>query len=255
MPNESQAPGLPPFDALGEEPLYHFTRIYVLFLQGLFKQFAEGSYKWSDDDHLTEIVLTDQCPIPRDRIEQRPAIVAMRGPAQFANMTLDQMRTVDSRTGAKERTDLVSCTMSLNCIAKMGVEAQRIGWIVMRHLRDFRVMLQRAGFHQLGDNLSMGPESPPGTIISGEGDTEAVMVTVYSPFFFQWTEKVTPLYAPLAQGIEAHIRAGIPQFPGGPTETEMQEVLAALSMPTIRGKLITPTIPDRRFPIEQTVKT
>jgi hypothetical protein len=255
MPTESQAPGLPPIEALGEEPLYHFTRVYLLFCQGLFKQFAEGMYKWSDDDHLTEIVITDQTPIPRDRIEQRPAIITMRGPAQFANMTFDQMRTVDSVTGAKERTDLVSCTMSLNCIAKFGTEAQRIAWLVMRHIRDFRVMLQRTGFHQIGDNISMGPESPPGSIIAGEGDIEAVMVTVFSPFFFQWTEKVTPLYAPLAQNIEAHLWAGLPRFPTGPTEVEKQEVLAALSMPTIRGRLITPQIPERQFPIVQTVKT
>src|SRR3954463_8520027 len=208
MSAEAQAPGLPDPVGRGEEPLYHYTRIYLLFLQGLFKQFATGNYRWSDDETLSEIAITDQVPIPKDVIEKRPAIVTMRGPAQFANLSLDQMRKVNARTGMKERTDLIGCTMSLNCIAKQGVEAQRIGWIVMRHLRTFKEMIQRTGFHKIADELSMSPESPPGALIAGEGDPEAVMVTVYSPFFVQWTEEVTPLYAPIAQVIQAHLRAG-----------------------------------------------
>src|SRR5262245_45332006 len=111
MPSEQNMSGLVEPHGRGEETLYHFTRIYLLFVQGLFRQFPEGSYRWSDDEKLSEIVITDQVPIPRDRIEQRPSIVAMRGPAQFANLSLDQMRKVNARTGEKERTDLMACTM------------------------------------------------------------------------------------------------------------------------------------------------
>ncbi len=254
MPAEFQAPSLPDLVGHGEEPLYFATRTYVLFLQGLFKQFPEGSHKWSDDEQNTEIVITDQVPIPHDRLEQRPAIVVMRGPAQFANLSLDSMREVDMKTGAKVRTDLISCTMSINCISKFGPEAQRTAWIVMRHLKDFRVMLQRAGFHQIGDQLSLSPESSPGQIMPGEGDLEGSMVTVFSPFFVQWTEKVTPLYAPLAQSIEAHIRAGIPQFPVG-TQGEAAEIALKLNGPSLRGRLLVQTPPERDFPIQQTVKT
>lgn len=254
MSNHSQAPGLPPLESHGEEPLYHATRVYVLFLQGLFKQFTEGQYKWSDDETISEIVITDQVPLPRDRVEQRPAIVVMRGPAQFGNTSLDTMRTVDVRTGMKERTDLISCTMSINCIAKMGPEAQRIGWIVMRHLKDFRVMLQRAGFHQLGDQLQIGPESPPGAIMPGEGDPEAVMVTVYSPFYIQWTERVTPLFAPVAQVIEAHLQAGIPRFPAG-SQGQAADIAVQLNGPSIRGRPLVTEPPAPSYPIKQTVKT
>lgn len=253
MSSEAYAPSIPDPIGLGEDPLYHFIRVYVLFLQGLFKQFPTGSYKWSDDENLSEIVITDQVPIPKDRIEQRPAIVTMRGQAQFGNLTLDQMRTINARTGMKERTDLVACTMSLNCIAKMGPEAQRIGWIVMRHIRDFRVMLQRAGFHQIGDNLSIGPESPPGTIISGEGDLEASMVTVFSPFFFQWTERTTPLYAPVAQSIELHLQAGLLNTPVDSTAKEQARLV--LQGPTVRGRPVGPQPQTDRPVIQQTVKS
>lgn len=255
MSADAQAPGLPEPMGRGEDPLQLFTRVYLLFLQGLFKQFPEGSYRWSDDETLSEIVITDQVPIPKDRIEQRPAIVAMRGPAQFANLSLDQMRKVDFKTGAKERTDLVSCTMSLNCIGKMGPEAQRIAWIVMSNVRRFKELLQRNGMHRVGEDVQIGPESPPGSIIAGEGDTEAVLVTVYSPFFFQWTDLVTPLFAPRLTEIELHLRAGLPRVPFvDPVSRETE--LRTIHPPTIRGRIIAgQPIDGNDHPIEQTVKT
>ncbi len=239
----------------GEEPLYHFTRVYLLFLQGLFEQFPDGSYKWSDDQKLSQIAITDQAPIPRERVEQTPTIITMRGPAQFANLTLDQMRQVDSKTGSKERTDLVACTMSLNCIAKQGVEAQRIAWIVMRHLRTFKVLLQRAGIHKVGDELSMGPESPPGSLVAGDGgDAEAVLVTVQSPFFFQWTELVTPLDAPQVASIEARLLSAV--LPAAAANTAGSQEYR-LNQPTIRGRVIQSRVSghQRVGEITQTVKT
>jgi hypothetical protein len=257
MPNDQVQSGLVEPQGRGEEPLYHFTRIYLLFLQGLFKQFPEGSYRWSDDEKLSEICITDQVPIPRARIEQRPAIVAMRGPAQFGNTSLDQMRNVDSHTGMKERTDLVACTMSLNCIAKMGPEAQRIAWIVMSNIREMKILLQRAGMHKVGDDVSMNPETPPGAMMQGEGDPEFVMVTVHSPFFFQWTVKSTPADAIKLREIQVHLNSALLP-PAGVTTEGHVELSQALSPPTIRGRVISPPAVQghqRVGAIQQTVKT
>lgn len=205
MSAERIGAGLPEPQGRGEDPLFHFTRLFVSFLQGLFKQFPNGDYKWSEDEQLSEIVITDQVPVPRDRIEQRPAIVTMRGPVQFGNMSLDQVRNVDARNGMKERTDLVACTMSLNCIAKQGLEAQRLGWLVMSSIRNFKTLLQRGGLHKVGDEVSVGPESTPGTMVSPEPDPEMVMVTVQAPCFFQWTVQMTPLDAVNLREIEMHM--------------------------------------------------
>lgn len=224
MSAERIGAGQPEPQGRGEDPLFHFTRLFILFLQGLFKQFPEGSYRWSEDEQLSELVITDQVPVPRDRIEQRPAIITMRGPAQFSNLSLDQMRTVDDKTGMKERSDLVACTMSINCIAKQGLEAQRLGWAVMSNIRNFKTLLQRAGLHKVGDEISVGPESSPGSLISPEPDPEMAMVTVQIPCFFQWTVKMTPLDAVNLREIEMHM--------------DVQPVFAKTDLrpPTVRGK-------------------
>jgi hypothetical protein len=206
--------------------------VYLIFTQGLFGQMPSGSWKWSDDEKLSEITITDQAPFPKDRLEQRPAIITMRGQAQFANMSLDNMRTVDWMTGAKERTDLVSCTMSLVCVAKLDAEAQKIAWLLMRHLRTFKSMLQKYGrMHKIGDEISVSPVSPPvGAVISGEGDEEFTMCSVQSPFFFQWTERTTPTDAAMAREIDAHLSAAL-----APPDTTGVRQKTALRRPTVRG--------------------
>lgn len=253
MSSELITPGLPEPQGRGEDPLYNITRIYLLFLQGLFKQFPEGSYRWSDDEKLSEITITDQVPVPKDRIEQRPAIVTMRGPAQFANLTLDQMRTVDVRTGMKERTDLLSATMTMSVLSRSGVEAGRIAWIIARHIRTFKTLIQRAGLHKIGDTLTIGPETPPGSMVQGEVDPEMVMVTVQSPFFVQWTEQSTPLDAVMLKNIELHLIGGLPQPAALTTDASVE--LRTLNRPTIRGRAIgqAPSYPNN--PIDQQVKT
>jgi hypothetical protein len=242
---------------LGEEPLYYFTRVFLLFLQGLFEQFPSGSYKWSVDEKVTEIEITDQVPIPRSRIEQKPQIVTMRGPAQFANMTLDQMRSLDPRTGTKERTDLVSCTMTINAIARNGVEAQRIAWIAARHIRTFKAVIQRTGrMHKVGDEIMIGPESPPGAFVDGESDPEWILITVQCPFYFQWTEKDSPLDALLLRGIQARLQSAL--LPAAATTTAGSiQAREQLRTPTIRGRPIqTVDVNQQRVGIiTQTVKT
>lgn len=250
--------GTPHPQGLGEDPLLYFTRVYLTFLQGLFSQFPSGCYRWSDNSEDSEITITDQAPIPIEIIEQRPAIVTMRGQAQFANLSLDQLRSVDHKTGEREHTDLAACTMTLNCLASEGLEAQRVAWIVARHIRTFKRLLQRNGhIHQVGEQVSVAPETPVGSLVSPEPDPEMVNVSVFSPFFFQWTERVTPTNAPLVQNIEAHMQARLyPPLdePGAETTRRWEKDIKA-KQPTIRGVPVKGTSTPISNPIDHTVKS
>lgn len=245
--------GIPNPQGKGEDPFLHYTRVYLLFLQGLFKQFPAGCYRWAENEEDSEIMITDQAPIPRDRIEQRPAIVTMRGPAQFANMTMDQLLSTDRISGAKTHTDLVSLTMTINCLAREGLEAQRIAWIVMRHIRSLKRLIMRQGIHKVGDDLAVGPESPAGSLVQPEADSEMVNVVVQSPFHFQWTEKITPTDAPVLQNIEMHIKAGTLPPASISTKAWVSEIQS--KRPTIRGRPVEGVSIPIGNPLEITVKT
>jgi hypothetical protein len=256
MPNDQVTSGLVDPQGLGEEPLYYFTRVYLLFLQGLFEQFEAGSFRWNMDEKLSEIAITADVPIPRESVDKIPAIVVMRGPAQAGNLSLDQMRDINTKTGEKVRADLWSATMSVNCIAKNDVEAQRIAWIVARHIRNFKTSIQRCGMHKIGDDLQVGPLSPPGALVSGEAEPDLFLVTVFSPFHFMWKESVTPLNTKLLRGVEARLATAL--LPQAATTTQGRvEARAALRPAGIGGRPINqPTLGRTRVGnVSQTVKT
>ena len=256
MPNERVASGLVQPQGLGEEPLFYFTRCFLLFYQGLFSNFPTGDYKWSSDEEQSEIGITDSVPIPKSRVEQKPQIVTMRGPAKFANLTLDQMRSLNLRNGEKVRTDLVSCTMTINVIAKNDIEAQRIAWICMSSLRDLKLVLLRnsPGLHRVGEEIEMTPPSPPGMFVE-DSDPSWVLVSVFCPFFFQWTSSVRPLDSAVVRNIELLLQSAL--LPAAATTTEGSvEARLALSPPSIRGRVINqPSVGHQRVgEITQTVK-
>lgn len=235
--DRSSVPTVPDPQGFGEDPYLYFTKVYLTYLQGLFRQRPSGDWRWSESQDDTEIMITDQSPIPRDRVEERPAIVTMRGPTQFAGMTLDQLRSVDRKTGTREHTDLVTCTMTLNCIAKNGIEAQRLGWIVQRHLgiANGKRILQRYGIFKIFDNIGCSGETPPGSLVAPEPTPEMVLVVVTSPFAFQWTERITPLDAPTFESAEVYMQTQLHPLPLEQELTKNREVTSYRRQPTIRG--------------------
>lgn len=254
--DRSSVPSVPDPQGLGEDPYLYFTKVYLTYLQGLFRQQPSGGWRWSESQEDTEIMITDQAPIPSDRIEQRPAIVTMRGPSQFAGMTLDQLRSVDRRTGTREHTDLVTCTMTLNCISKNGLEAQRLGWFVQRHIgiANGKRLLQRYGIFKVYDNIGCSGETPPGSLVAPEPTPEMSMTVVTSPFAFQWTERVTPLDAPTFEAAELHMQASLHPLPLEQELTKNREIETYHKQPTIRGIPIRGTSAPLT-PIKKTVKT
>ncbi len=238
MTNEQTVSGLVNPQGLGEEPLYYYTRVFLTFLQGLFEQLDDGFYRWSDDEKLSQISITADVPIPKENVDKIPAIVVMRGPANFANLGLDQMRDIDIRTGKKTRSDLISATMSINCLAKNDVETQRIAWVVARHIRSFKSTLQKIGhIHKVGDELQIGPVSPPGALVSGEAEPELFLVTVFVPFHFMWKETITPLNSKVLRGVESRLQTLL-QAPIQNTEADFIETLRP---PGIGGRSINNT--------------
>lgn len=200
--------GSPPAQGFGEDPLTEFSRIFVRFLQLVFESFDKGEYKWNSDRQLTDIVIADQATIDREVVEKRPAIIVSRGSVAFANVAMDQFAgpllnkqkdgttaftpNEDPTKGSRRYTDLISCTMTYNCLSREGIEAQRLAWISAYATRTLKRALLKAGLHRVGEDISIGPESAPGSIVQPSSN-EIVMVSVSVPFYFQDTWTTQPL--------------------------------------------------------------
>lgn len=200
--------GMPQARGFGEDPLTEFSRLFVRFLQLVFETFPKGSYRWNKDEKLTDLIISDQATIGREVVERRPAIIVSRGAASFANVSMDQFAgplldeqkdgtikftpNEDPSKGSRRYTDLISSTMTYNCLSREGLEAQRIAWIAAYATRTLKRALLKAGLHRVGEDLAIGAESSPGSIVQPDSN-EIIMVSVNVPFYFQDTWTNSPL--------------------------------------------------------------
>lgn len=242
--SERVSQGVPQPQGFGEDPLTQFARLFCKFLQIVFGTFEKGAYRWDAEEKNTDITISDQNPIDKEVVEKRPAIIVSRGPAAFANIALDQFAgpllvkdasgkftftpNNDPVSGAVRHTDLISASMTYNCLSREGIEAQRIAWIALYATRVLKRFLLGAGLHRVGEELQVGSESPPGSIVTGDPN-EIILVGVQVPFYFQDTWTTSPLNKSLLTKVAVALSSEI-EWPA-PGATAIRE-------PGINGKLI-----------------
>lgn len=194
-------------DAQGD-PLTHYLRLFTRFQQVVWGTWEKGSYVWNSDDSLTDITIQAEGTVNKEVVQKRPAIIVSRGPMQWGNLAMDQFAgpllktdpvtgqriltpNLNTMDGAKRYTDLNSSTITYTVLSKEGIEAQRIAGFCAYSTRVLKKTLMRAGLHKVGDDIQVGAESSPGSIVQPDS-TEIIAVSVHVPFYFQVTYTITP---------------------------------------------------------------
>lgn len=228
--------GKPQPQGPGEDPLLYYTKIFVRFLQLVFATFEQGAYNWSSDSTQTDIQITDQSKQGRETFEKRPAITVARGMLSATNLAYDQFRSFDPVSGRKTKTDLYNGSVVYNCLSSSGLEAQRIAWISSYATRTLKLSLMKAGIHRVGEDISIGPESSPGSIIQGDPG-EVTLVQVNVPFLFQQTWTIEPINKLLLKDISANIQSTNSQLPDTGATVVVKDPVTG--RPLVYDKLIT----------------
>lgn len=228
--SQKVASGLPQPQGVSEDPLAHYTRIFVRFLQLVFASFEKGSYQWLRDDELTDILVSDQATLPGEVVEKRPAILVHRGPAMYGNISLDQFHSSDMQSGRRTHTDLVNCSMTFNVLSREGLEAQRLAYITAMATRRLKRTLMKAGpMHRVGEEINIGAESAPGALITGD-ENEIILVSVSIPFYFQDAWSIEPIDKVLLKDINLALTSQANDLDLGNT--------TGLKPPTLNGQVL-----------------
>lgn len=231
-----------PLSSWAESPLFHASRLCIVFLQELFRNAPEGDFRWSESEEFTNIVITPTAPIKLRVLNKRPAIVLIRSGVGFAGLGLDNLREEDLKTGLRTHTDLASGNFTFNCISRQRVEAEYLAWIVTRHIMILRRLLMRSGFHEVGSNMQISPPSPPGAIISGDTEAEMVNVATTTPFRFQWTDTIQEKDLALHRKVEMGITARIAFVQTTPVRMGMIGTAPNAVVPDMRNILRQPSL-------------
>ncbi len=151
--------------------------------------FEPGEEDYSTAETETELIVSDAGAVGTDTVETRPAILISRGPFAYGNVSLDQLLEQDLASGNRTHTDLLSGSFVVNCVSKIGLEAEKLALLVAKAIRMYRRQLQVAGFFYIGHMIQVGQESPAGTLVSGDSEEDFVTVSVTFPVYYQesWT--------------------------------------------------------------------
>jgi hypothetical protein len=180
-------------DSLANNPPGFIKDVYLSFFQEYFAKAPAGQFRFTGNDKSeSELFITDSFGVDKEVIEHRPALVTLRGPISWANIGLDQLKDMNILTGRELRTDLVSGSMTIHCISRQGLEAERLSWQVMFALKSMRRVLQKKGLFEVGRDAVMGAETPPGMLVAGDVDPHTIDVPISSPFFVQITWSTEP---------------------------------------------------------------
>lgn len=130
------------------------------FLQVMYS--ADGPHtdrEWDEEEDRSGIAIVDKYSFNLEDVNVRPAIVANRGPQKWANVSgIQQMQSLDPRTGTKIHSDLIQGSVIFNCFARDGVEAETIAGNVFDWFRVFRDPLRKIGYFRI-DSSMIGEEA------------------------------------------------------------------------------------------------
>ena len=141
-------------------------------------------------------------------------IILSRGTFAFGNLGLDNVIGINGATEKRTHSDLLNGSFSVNCISKIGLEAEKMAVLVAKAIKTHRRILQVSGFFQIGQQITIGPESPASSLFPGDSDEDYVMVTVSFPAYWQESWTIEPTGLNLLNSIKLNINNIARKFNG-----------------------------------------
>jgi hypothetical protein len=169
---------------------------YLTFLRDFFTSMprGQGLFHFSgNEDAASELHITDQAAVLKTILEKRPSLVIQRGALGWGNLGLDQRKDLNLRDSREVHSDMLTGTMTIHCISRVDLEAERLAWNVLFAIKSLKAELQKRGIFEVGREGQLGTVTPPGALVGGDVDTHTVDVPVYSPFYAQITWAVKPV--------------------------------------------------------------
>lgn len=164
-------------------------KVFLSFLQQYYKT-EHATLIWNVDPRNTKIFIGDKYSLNPAIVERMPSIILSRGTMTWAQTSINQLQSQDSAIESdtpKKRTDLVRCSLTLQCTSKNGVEAESIANTVFLNLLGYKDQLRVNGIHQIL-GVSMGEEVPV------RGDVEPRLMAVPINIMFTVQSSVVTSY-------------------------------------------------------------
>lgn len=153
------------------------------------REFFENqtTYHLDSEDRLSKIRIGDKNEIKFIIAnDDRPQVVISRGPIRPVSGIIADFKCADVSTGIQEFVDLFETTITINCLARNGLEAEEIASMVFGYVKFNREEILKKGFLKI-DQPIISEEQ----VLSASSDFELFNVTVVFSVIYavKWTRQ------------------------------------------------------------------
>ena len=166
---------------------------FILFLREFYS--THDTYTYLEDETKTKIQICDSFTFNLEVQGFRPGLSIRRGSIKFQNATLGQTRHVNFQTGKISYTDLMSCGIMIECVARNGLEAERIATTTFNAIHMTREAIQEEYKIFKINSVDLGVEQPYKQDVS----PDLIMVPVSVSLLKQVSWSSTPIAPKVAK--------------------------------------------------------
>lgn len=151
-------------------------RVFLSFAQQLFEQ--DPKYTWNVDPSQTKINIFDKYAVDLKIIESKRSIVLSRGVYGWQYTSIGQLKEAPPMTpDRKVYSDLISGSITFNCIARQGIVAEHLAHKLFVALTAYKDQFRKNGIHRIS-NVTLGEEN----ILKSDSNIEVTAIPVYVQF-------------------------------------------------------------------------
>jgi len=176
-------------------PLAHGKRIFMYFLQELFRDPNPTGFRYMDDDKETGIIIKGAFAKDQETYNTKPIIAVDRGGAQIQSRTLGSIEFVDYKTGGYTRTELIPFSLIARVLSENEYTAEQIAYFVASTTFLLRHVLIRQGFYHVGNQMVINPPMQPVGVVPAD-QAGLVMIQITMPCSHLMTGRFVPINRP-----------------------------------------------------------
>jgi hypothetical protein len=171
----------------------NWPKIQILdALRKLFAQNDDNNWHWDDVDKLSKIRISDKNEIMFDsQDEDRPIVSVSRGPVRGVNRVIGDFDKFDLKEGSFTYTEVMETSITVNCIARNGLEAEQLATMVYGFFKYNRENILALGFLRI-DPPMISEEQ----VLSSSSDFNMFNVSVVfsAEYAIKWTRVEKDVY-------------------------------------------------------------
>lgn len=169
-------------------PFKHARRVYLNFLQFLFRPGNATGLSYNFDPKVTDLAIIEGGgKVNKELVDTKPVITVATDAARLVCQTFGSIQYRDSQ-GMIKRKEQTAFTLVTSVIANDADQAEELAWFFGSRTMFYQDFMAEEGFFKIGQDITWPPVSGAASVIEGDIDGYFIARAVFSCVFLASAE-------------------------------------------------------------------